>query len=166
MNGVFIALGSNVGDREKALSRARVLLHEAGFRETTASTVYLTEPVGGPPQAWFLNQVIGGHTALSAEETLRACLGAEGALGRERTVRDGPRTLDVDLLLFGDAVMSTGSLVLPHPRLHERRFVLVPLAEIAPEVRHPVLGATVAELLARCADRAEVRPFQPAAAAR
>jgi 2-amino-4-hydroxy-6-hydroxymethyldihydropteridine diphosphokinase len=163
---VFIGLGSNVGDRERALSQARARLREAGFAETTKSALYLTEPVGGPPQDWFLNQVIGGATALAPEDLMRACLDAERALGRERTVRNGPRTLDVDLLLYGDVVREGAALVLPHPRLHERRFVLVPLVEIAPHARHPVLGATARELLDRCADRAEVGLFQRAPAER
>jgi 2-amino-4-hydroxy-6-hydroxymethyldihydropteridine diphosphokinase len=163
---VFIGLGSNVGDREGALARARALLREAGFVERGASSLYLTEPVGGPPQDWFLNQVIGGTSALDPEEMMRACLRAERALGRARTVRYGPRTLDVDLLLHGDAVRDGDLLSLPHPRLHERRFVLVPLVEIAPEARHPVFDATARELLLRCADRAEVRLFQPAHSAR
>jgi 2-amino-4-hydroxy-6-hydroxymethyldihydropteridine diphosphokinase len=163
---VFIGLGSNLGDRERALSLARARLRQAGFAETAASSLYLTEPVGGPPQDWFLNQVIGGTTTLGPEELMSACLDAERALGRERGARNGPRTLDVDLLLYGDVVREGEGLVLPHPRLHERRFVLVPLVEIAPGALHPGQGASARALLARCADRAEVRRFQPAHAAR
>jgi 2-amino-4-hydroxy-6-hydroxymethyldihydropteridine diphosphokinase len=128
---VFIGLGSNVGDREKALARARELLRGRGFEVEAASSLYLTEPVGGPPQDWFLNQVLGGRTVLAPEEMLQACLEVEHALGRRRLVRHGPRTLDLDLLLYGGEVRDTPELALPHPRMHERLFVLVPLAEIA-----------------------------------
>lgn len=163
---VFIGLGSNVGDRERALARARALLRQRGFEEDAASSLYLTEPVGGPPQDWFLNQVLGGRTALPPEELLQACLQVERELGRRRSVRNAPRTLDVDLLLHGDEVRDGPDLAVPHPRLHERRFVLVPLVQIAPRARHPVLGATAQELLRRCEDRSEVRLVQPAPAAR
>jgi 2-amino-4-hydroxy-6-hydroxymethyldihydropteridine diphosphokinase len=163
---VFIGLGSNVGDREGTLARARVLLRTRGFAEERASSLYLTEPVGGPPQDWFLNQVLGGHTALSPEILLDACLQVELALGRHRSVRNAPRTLDVDLLLYGDVAREGPGLSVPHPRLHERRFVLVPLVEIAPQAWHPGLGATAQELLQRCDDRSEVRLVQQAPAAR
>jgi 2-amino-4-hydroxy-6-hydroxymethyldihydropteridine diphosphokinase len=163
---VFIGLGSNVGDRERTLSRAREGLAARGFVRQAESSLYLTEPVGGPPQGWFVNQVIGGTTALAPEALMRACLEVEAELGRHRTVRNGPRAIDADLLLYGDEMRDTPELVLPHPRLHERLFVLVPLAEIAPLARHPRLQATARELRLRCPDRSLVRLFQPAPATR
>lgn len=153
---VFVALGSNVGDREANLLAARRGLETRGFRITAMSSLYLTEPVDAPPQEWFLNAVAGGETALSPEALLQACLDTERALGRVRDVPRGPRTIDLDLLLYGNEVRDAPRLVLPHPRMHERRFVLVPLAEIAPAARHPILGLTAAEMLRRCPDRSQV----------
>jgi len=153
---VFLGLGSNLGDREANLLAARRGLEARGFRVTALSSLYLTEPVDAPPQDWFLNAVAGGETALSPEALLQACLDTERALGRVRDVPRGPRTIDLDLLLHGSEVRAGPGLVLPHPRMPERRFVLVPLVEIAPGARHPVLGLTAAEMLGRCPDRSQV----------
>lgn len=159
---VFLGLGSNRGRREAVLQRALQALEERGFRVTAMSSLYLTEPVDAPPQDWFLNAVAEGRTALSPEALLAACLEIEAGLGRVREVRHGPRTLDLDLLLYGDEVRRTPALTLPHPRLHERLFVLVPLAEIAPGARHPVLNLTAAEMRERCADPSRVTLHRPA----
>jgi 2-amino-4-hydroxy-6-hydroxymethyldihydropteridine diphosphokinase len=108
--------------------------------------------------------VAEGETALRPQALLEACLATERELGRVRAERNGPRTIDVDVLFFGSERCTTPGLVIPHPRLHERRFVLEPLAEIAPDFVHPVLGLTVRELLARCADTSSVQPHLPAGA--
>lgn len=153
---VFLGLGSNLGDREAAIEEALRLLAARGFAARRRSSNWLTEPVGGPPQGWFVNAAVGGETALSPQELLAACLDSERELGRVRGERNGPRPIDVDLLLYGERRLSVPGLELPHPRLAERRFVLAPLCEIAPRVVHPVLGLTVEELLARCPDRSRV----------
>ena len=147
---VFVAIGSNLGDREGNLARGVRGLGRRGLRVTARSAVYETDPVGGPAQGPYLNAVVEAETRLGPEEVLTACLEVERESGRERGVRNAARTLDLDLLLYGDAVVSTPALTVPHPRLHERAFVLVPLAEIAPRARHPVLGLTAAEMAARC----------------
>ena len=153
---VFLGLGSNLGDRQAAIERALRLLEARGFAASLRSSTWSTEPVGGPPQGFFLNAAAGGDSALSPEALLLACLETERELGRVRGVRNGPRTIDLDILFFGELRVERPGLVLPHPRLHERRFVLAPLAEIAPQLVHPVLGLSVAELLARCPDTAQV----------
>ena len=158
---VFLGLGSNLGDREAAIEGALAGLAARGFRLTRRSSLWLTEPVGGPPQGWFLNAVAEGETALRPEALLEACLATEREWGRVRDVRNGPRTIDVDILLFGGERRDLPGLVIPHPRLHERRFVLAPLAEVAPGLVHPVLGLTVEELLARCRDGSAVALHAP-----
>ncbi len=158
---VFLGLGSNLGDREGTIEAALRQLASRGFHTRLRSSNWLTEPVGGPPQGWFVNAVAGGDTALPPPALLAACLETERELGRVRAERNGPRTIDVDLLFYGRQTIALPGLVVPHPRLAERRFVLAPLAEIAPQLVHPVLGASVFELLARCPDRSRVQR-QPA----
>ena len=156
-SGVVLGLGSNLGDREAAIAGALARLAGRGYRAARTSSLYLTEPVGGPPQGWFLNAVADGETALSPEALLAACLAVELELGRVREVANGPRTIDVDVLFYDGLVHPGPAPVVPHPRLAERRFVLEPLVEILPDLVHPVLRASARELLERCPDRSEVK---------
>ena len=161
---VFLGLGSNLGDREAAIDGALARLAARGVRLRARSSTWLTEPVGGPPQGLFLNAAAAVETALAPAELLAAALAVEREMGRVRAERNGPRTIDIDLLLYGDRRVDEPGLSVPHPRLHERRFVLAPLAEIARDVVHPTLGLTIAELFDRCPDRSGVRLFHGAGA--
>ncbi|HVS14037.1 MAG TPA: 2-amino-4-hydroxy-6-hydroxymethyldihydropteridine diphosphokinase [Thermoanaerobaculia bacterium] len=147
MSVAFVALGSNLGDRAATLDRAIARLGE--HLEVGARSLWIeTEPVGGPPQGRFLNGVVRIETELSPRALLALLQRVEHELGRERSVPDAPRTLDLDLLLYDDRVIDEPGLRVPHPRLHRRRFVLEPLCEIAPDWRHPESRRTMAELLA------------------
>jgi 2-amino-4-hydroxy-6-hydroxymethyldihydropteridine diphosphokinase len=154
----YVGLGSNLGDRAAYLLLGLSALSRLPKTHLLRlSPVYETDPVG-PPQPPYLNMVAELETELSPKGLLAEMLRIEKALGRERRERWGPRTLDLDLLLYGDLVLEEEGLSVPHPRLHERAFVLVPLLDLLPEGRHPLLGQSFAELLASL-DASSVRPL-------
>jgi 2-amino-4-hydroxy-6-hydroxymethyldihydropteridine diphosphokinase len=154
-----VALGSNLGDRAAHIAAAMAALRrEPGIEVVAVSAVYETDPVGPRPQGPYLNAAVRVKTALPPSELLDRLLRIEASEGRRRSrERCAPRTLDLDLLLYGDEQVDEPGLVIPHPRLHERAFVLEPLCDVAPEWVHPILGANVEDLARRVRDPAAVR---------
>jgi 2-amino-4-hydroxy-6-hydroxymethyldihydropteridine diphosphokinase len=148
MKIVYLSLGSNVGDRDKLLARTLERLASYDIRIVRVSSVYETEPRDVPDQPWFLNQVVEVETSLFPKQLLARLQKIEIGMGRVRVEAKGPRTVDIDILFYGNAIVSTPGLEIPHPRLADRRFVLEPLAELAPEFRHPRTRQTVREMLA------------------
>ncbi len=157
---IYVSLGSNIGDREKNLHTAIAALAEANVRVTRVSSFYETEPVDLREQPWFLNCVVEVATEISALDLLHALGGIEFRMGSKKLVPKGPRLIDVDILLYGDETIDTPELQVPHPRMLLRKFVLVPLAEIAPSLRHPSWKGTAKEILAKTSDSSTVRKFQ------
>jgi 2-amino-4-hydroxy-6-hydroxymethyldihydropteridine diphosphokinase len=173
MNVTYLSLGSNLGDRAANIARAIEALGAHEVRVIKASSLYETEPVNVRGGGWFLNGAVKAETELMPRQLMQVLLEIERSLGRSRgcgteaSDKDHsqsnlkePRTIDIDILLFGSSVIDTPELRVPHPRMAERRFVLTPLAEIAPEVRHPILQQTISELLGGTSDRSQVRPSQ------
>jgi 2-amino-4-hydroxy-6-hydroxymethyldihydropteridine diphosphokinase len=159
----YLLLGSNLGERSEILFQACEKISRTVGKIVTYSSVYETEPWGNHQQPWFYNQALTVDTSLSAFEIISAAMEIEKSCGRERQERWGPRMLDIDLLMYGQEIYQTDELTLPHPRLPHRKFTLVPLAEIAPQLVHPVLRITVEEMLQACTDRLTVRKvFTPA----
>jgi 2-amino-4-hydroxy-6-hydroxymethyldihydropteridine diphosphokinase len=153
---VYLSLGSNLGQRQKQLIAAIENLGCVG-RVVKISSFYETQPVEVTDQPWFLNCAIAVETSHSPEQVLKEILSIEREMGRERTFKKGPRNIDIDILLFGDRIMDSPQLAVPHPAMHQRRFVLEPLDEIAPEAWHPILKKTVRELLSELSDHQVVR---------
>ncbi len=148
MKTVYLALGSNLGDREARLRQAVAKLEAAEIHILRRSPVYETEPQDVRDQGWFLNAVLEAETALFPMQLLERTQKIEREMGRQRVKVSGPRTIDIDILLYGNFVIRTPQLEIPHPRMTARRFVLQPLAALAPDLRHPVTGKTVREMLA------------------
>lgn len=157
-HSTILALGSNIGDRLDYLNAAKKLLSEIGTIKKQ-SCIYETEPVGYAGQDSFLNCVIEFETSSSADELLSHTMQIENILGKHKTIANGPRTIDIDIIFFDDEIIDADNLKIPHPRMHERRFVLEPLAEIAPERMHPVLHLSVKDLLEKLKDEHGVRLY-------
>lgn len=156
----YIAIGSNLGDSLGACRRAiRAIASAPQNRLIRCSPFYRTEPVGKKEQNWFINGVIALKTSLPPRELMQFLLGLEKKMGRVRRERWGPRVIDLDLLSYGDLVLEEADLRIPHPRLHERRFVLVPLRDIAPNWVHPLLNQTIAQMLGSLKKEEEVLPM-------
>ena len=157
MNKAYLLTGGNEGDRFLHMQQARTNIEHICGQILQVSSLYETAPWGKTDQPDFLNQVLHIETALGSEELLKAILSIEEKGGRKRTVKNAPRTIDIDILFYDRLVLEEPGLTIPHPRIAERRFVLEPLNEISPEYIHPVLGKTIHQLLLECTDELGVK---------
>jgi len=161
MHTFYLSLGSNLGDREANLRAAIAALAPAGVHVTQVSSIYETEPVDYLDQPWFLNCVAEAETEVDPHALLRTLRSIESQLGSKKAFAKGPRKIDLDILLYDSVTIDTPYLQIPHPGMLVRRFVLTPLAELAPTLKHPSWNGTAAELLALTSDNSVVRPFSP-----
>lgn len=160
MHSVYLQIGSNLGNRERFLEMARTQIAKQVGSIKVMSKIYESEPWGFFAANWFLNQVVQVETLQSAQDTLLLCQSIELELGRRREGKSySSRTIDIDILLFGDNILNTAELKIPHAQMHQRRFVLVPMAEIAPNLEHPIYKKSMVELLEHCTDELEVKPY-------
>jgi 2-amino-4-hydroxy-6-hydroxymethyldihydropteridine diphosphokinase len=155
--GIYLGLGSNIGDREAQLRFAVATLKDSDVILWRSASLYWTQPRDVEDQPWFLNTAIEVRTLLEPGPLMQACLEVEKKAGRTRDVPKGPRSLDIDILIYKDRILDTQDLSIPHPRFRERRFVLAPLAELAPDLADPVSGLTMTQLLDLCVDEGVVR---------
>ena len=160
MNTCHIGIGSNLGDREANITKSIKLIKKK-CRIAEISSIYETEPVGFKNQEWFLNCAVKIQTKLSAEELLDFLQSIEKMLNKKIKIKNGPRTIDLDILFFNDGIIRKKNLVVPHPRLHKRLFVLKPLGEINPKLKHPLLKKTIKEILESLKSRKIVRMYNP-----
>jgi 2-amino-4-hydroxy-6-hydroxymethyldihydropteridine diphosphokinase len=154
---IYLSLGSNLGSREENLKAAIAALPNASVQVRRVSSFYETEPVDYLDQAWFLNCVVEGETEAPPLDLLHKLRAIESRMGSKKLIAKGPRLIDIDILLYGRQTIDSAELQVPHPRMRQRRFVLVPLAEIAPDLRHPAWETCAAGLLVATADRSSVR---------
>jgi 2-amino-4-hydroxy-6-hydroxymethyldihydropteridine diphosphokinase len=159
MAKVYIGIGSNLGNKGENIQKSLIALERWGVKILMSSKLYETEPVGPIEQPWFLNMAVCGQTALLPEELLKAIHSIELSLGRERREKWGPRTIDLDILFYDDAIIDIPGLTIPHREIANRKFVLIPMDELVPGFMHPVLKKTVGNLLKECPDKAIVRPL-------
>lgn len=160
MNYVYLITGGNIGDAKQQLSTAAALLEQYCGTIIDRSAVYETEPWGNANQDNFLNQVLVIETKLSAKEVMKAIVDIEKRMGRERKEKNGPRVIDIDMLFFNHQIINEPELVVPHPRLRQRRFVLEPLNEVAPAYIHPIFYKTVRQLLDECTDTLKINKLE------
>jgi len=157
----YLSLGSNIGDRKKNLRDACSLLEKAHIKILRSSSIYETQPVDFVSQPWFLNQMLEVSTGQLPDELLEIIKKIEATMDRKRSLPKGPRKIDIDIILAGEFIQRTVHLEIPHPQMHKRNFVMIPLNEIAPGAVHPVFKKTIASLALENEDPSEIRKFKP-----